>query len=245
VFADSLLDFSWADRSRRGWTTAVSFALEAIVIGGFLLLPLLYTQGLPQMQSMASLIAPAPPPAPLAAGHVRSAHEATSNMSSEGRVIAPRFMPREILQIDETSAPPSPDITGTGVLGGTGNSRLLTGVLSSLGNGPGVALPPPPAPAAHAPRVSRMMEGNLIYRVQPQYPMLARQARVQGMVVLRAVITGEGKIANLQVISGSPLLVQSAIEAVLQWRYRPYYLNNSPVEVETQVTVNFTLAGGS
>jgi protein TonB len=89
-----------------------------------------------------------------------------------------------------------------------------------------------------------MMEGNLIYRVQPQYPALARQARVQGAVILRAVITREGKIANLQVVSGHPLLVQSAMDAVLQWRYRPYYLNNEPVEVETQVTVNFTLSGG-
>jgi protein TonB len=89
-----------------------------------------------------------------------------------------------------------------------------------------------------------MMEGNLIYRVQPQYPQLARQARVQGVVVLRAVISREGKIENLQLVTGHPLLVQSAMEAVRQWRYRPYFLNNEPVEVETQVTVNFTLSGG-
>jgi protein TonB len=89
-----------------------------------------------------------------------------------------------------------------------------------------------------------MMEGNLIYRVQPQYPALARQARVQGIVVLHATISREGRIENLQVVSGPPLLVKSAIDAVLQWRYRPYYLNNEPVEVETQVTVNFTLSGG-
>jgi protein TonB len=89
-----------------------------------------------------------------------------------------------------------------------------------------------------------MMEGNLIYRVQPQYPALARQARVQGIVVLRAMISREGKIENLQVISGHPLLVQSAMDAVRQWRYRPYFLNNEPVGVETQVTVNFTLSGG-
>ena len=89
-----------------------------------------------------------------------------------------------------------------------------------------------------------MMEGNLIYRIQPQYPPLARQARVQGIVVLRATISRDGKIENLQIISGHPLLVKSAMDAVLQWRYRPYYLSNEPVEVETQVTVNFTLAGG-
>jgi protein TonB len=89
-----------------------------------------------------------------------------------------------------------------------------------------------------------MMEGNLMHRVQPEYPTLARQARIQGIVVLRALITRDGKIANVQVVSGHPLLVQSAIDAVRQWTYRPYQLNNEPVEVETQVTVKFALSGG-
>jgi len=88
------------------------------------------------------------------------------------------------------------------------------------------------------------MEGNLIRRVQPEYPALAKQARIQGTVVLRAVIDREGIIQDLQVMSGRPLLVQAAINAVRQWRYRPYYLNDQAVEVETQVTVNFTLSGG-
>jgi len=89
-----------------------------------------------------------------------------------------------------------------------------------------------------------MMEGNLIYRVQPVYPLLARQARIQGTVLLRAVISREGTIENLQVVSGHPMLVQSAIDAVRHWRYRPYFLNDQAVEVETEITVNFVLSGG-
>ena len=89
-----------------------------------------------------------------------------------------------------------------------------------------------------------MMEGNLIRRVQPEYPALAKQARIQGTVVLRAVIDREGKIQDLQVVTGHPLLVHAALNAVRQWRYKPYYLNDQPVEVETQVTVNFSLSGG-
>jgi periplasmic protein TonB len=89
-----------------------------------------------------------------------------------------------------------------------------------------------------------MMEGNLAYRVQPVYPPLARQARIQGSVVLRAVIDRDGKIKNLQVVGGHPLLVQAAMDAVRQWRYRPYILNELPIEVETQITVNFSLGGG-
>ena len=88
------------------------------------------------------------------------------------------------------------------------------------------------------------MEGNLILRVQPLYPPLARQARIQGQVILRAVISRSGAIENLQVLTGHPMLVQSAIDAVKQWRYRPYSLNGEAVEVETQVTVNFVLSGG-
>jgi protein TonB len=89
-----------------------------------------------------------------------------------------------------------------------------------------------------------MMEGNLIRRVQPEYPALAKQAHIQGTVVLRAVIDREGIIQDLQVISGHPLLVPAAINAVRQWRYHPFYLNDQPVEVETRVTVNFSLSGG-
>jgi protein TonB len=89
-----------------------------------------------------------------------------------------------------------------------------------------------------------MMEGNLIYKVQPIYPPLARAARIQGPVHLRAIISRTGAIENLQAIDGHPMLVGAALDAVRQWRYRPYILNGDPVEVETQVTVNFSLSGG-
>ena len=242
MFADSLLNDSWADRSRRGWTTLISFALETTAIGGLLLLPLLYTQGLPQLQLISALVAPTPPPpAPPVA---RNSHTSTSNVSSDGHVIAPRVVPTEILNVEENTPPPPVDAGGLNVIGGTGNPMARNGVLDSIGPALNSIMPPAPKPSPYRPRVSRMMEGNLIYRVQPQYPALARQARVQGVVVLRAVISRDGRIENLQVISGHPLLVKSAEDAVQQWRYRPYYLNNEPVEVETQVTVNFTLSGG-
>jgi protein TonB len=73
---------------------------------------------------------------------------------------------------------------------------------------------------------------------------LARQARIQGSVVLQAEIGKDGSIQNLHLISGHPMLAPSAIEAVKQWRYKPYILNREPVEVETTITVNFMLAGG-
>ena len=108
-------------------------------------------------------------------------------------------------------------------------------------NGREIPLPPPPVENKKKPRVSRMMEGNLIFQVPPEYPPLARQVRVQGDVVLRAIISRTGTIEHLQVVSGHPMLAEAAIRAVRQWRYRPYVLNDEPVEVETQITVKFSL----
>lgn len=92
-------------------------------------------------------------------------------------------------------------------------------------------------------RVSNgVMIGLLISRVNPEYPPLARQARIQGKVLLKALISKNGDVENLELISGHPMLAPSAMEAVKQWKYRPYLLNGEPVEVETQVQVNFTLS---
>jgi protein TonB len=86
-----------------------------------------------------------------------------------------------------------------------------------------------------------MLEGSLIRKVQPVYPPLAKTARIQGPVVLFAVISRAGTIDNLRVLSGHPMLVPAALDAVKQWQYRPYILNHEPIEVETQITVNFVL----
>lgn len=88
-----------------------------------------------------------------------------------------------------------------------------------------------------------MSEGDLVRKILPAYPPLARTARIEGQVVLQAVISKQGAIENLRVLSGHPMLVPAAIEAVRQWRYRPYVLNSEPVEVETQIIVNFSLVG--
>jgi protein TonB len=94
-------------------------------------------------------------------------------------------------------------------------------------------------------RVSQgVSAGLLVRKVNPNYPPLARQARIQGQVLLQAEISKDGSIQNLRLISGHPMLAPAAIEAVKQWKYKPYLLNGEPVEVETQVQVNFTLSGG-
>src|SRR5271167_249171 len=91
---------------------------------------------------------------------------------------------------------------------------------------------------------SDISQGLLIYKVQPTYPPLARQARVQGTVVLQAVIDKDGSIKDLTVTSGHPMLVQAALDAVKQWRYKPYYVNGEPALVGTTINVNFQLSNG-
>jgi protein TonB len=117
------------------------------------------------------------------------------------------------------------------------------GVERSIGNSIAPLIPTRPVPTKPL-VVSHWAEGNIIYRVQPAYPPIARQARIQGTVELRAIISKAGTIENLIVVSGHPMLVKSALDAVKQWRYRPYLLNNDPIEVETNITVNFLLSGG-
>ena len=94
-------------------------------------------------------------------------------------------------------------------------------------------------------RVSQgVSTGLLVTRMAPQYPEDARQARIQGSVVLQALIDKDGNVADLTLVSGHPMLAPAAIEAVKQWKYKPYLLNGQPVKVETQIVVNFYLSGG-
>jgi protein TonB len=92
------------------------------------------------------------------------------------------------------------------------------------------------------PRTSVMMEGNLIHKVEPQYPVIARQLHIEGSVMVKAIISRDGVITHAEAESGQALLAQAALAAVRQWRYRPYYLNHEPIEVETEITMNFVLA---
>jgi protein TonB len=242
MFADSTLETSWAEHTRRSWTTLTSFALQVVVTAILLLIPLIRPIALPFLKPLATtvMLAPPPGPPPTAQSHAIE-HPAESNLA-QGVLIMPRTIPTHIRDIHEESGPPQVALSGSYVFGSTGEGSP-EGILHSLGK-PSSALPvPPPLAVAHPPRVSHMMEGNLIRRVQPTYPPLARSARIQGQVVLAAIIGKEGSIEKLRVLAGHPMPVHAAVEAVSQWRYRPYILNSEPVEVETQITLNFSLSG--
>jgi protein TonB len=244
MFADSILETSWTERTHRSWTTLTSFGLQVVVISLLLLLPLLKTVGLPSARVLATPVSlSAPPPV----GPIVRRQNTTTVMQSniaDDVLIAPPSIPRHIEIIDETTLPPQVSYNNVpGVEGGTGNGTG-NGVWRFLGDTVHPAVPlPPPATNIRTFRTSKMLEGSLIRRVQPTYPPLARNARVEGSVVLAALISKAGTMENLRLISGHPMLAPAAIEAVSQWRYRPYILNSEPIEVETQITVNFVLGG--
>jgi len=243
MFADSLLETSWDQRTRRSWITFTSFGLQSVVIGLLLVIPLLTTVGLPSgriLQPPTSLGAPPPPAHPIERSHRTTV--AQSNLA-DNVLITPPSIPPKVAIVNEVEPPPQVSYnTGPGVEGSTGDGGD-GGVLNGLGIARTTVPLPPPTPAIHTFRTSSILEGSLIRRVQPVYPPLARSVRVQGAVVLAALIGKEGAIEDLRLISGHPMLVPAAIAAVSQWRYKPYILNGEAIEVETQITVNFILSG--
>ncbi|MGC1788215.1 MAG: energy transducer TonB [Terriglobales bacterium] len=246
MFEDSLIESGGKLKTKRGRTSAVAFLLEVMIIGVMVLIPLIFTEALPKGQMMFLLVAPPPPPPPPppAAAPVHVVKQIQSDIIN-GELRTPTKIPKKVLEnLKEDEAPPQMAVTGVvgGVPGGIPGGSM-GGVIGSVLSSTPVAVPKIATPTRV--RVSSgVSTGLLIRKVPPAYPPLARQARIQGVVILQAQISKEGNIQNLQLISGHPMLAPAAIEAVKQWKYKPYLLNGEPVEVDTQVQVNFTLAGG-
>ena len=169
-----------------------------------------------------------------------------------GKLMAPKQIPKEIAMIKEEELPPAAGVPGVvgGVPGGVPGGApggVIGGIIGSVPS----AAPPPPPPVKEAPKPvtpqairvgGNVQAAKLIRQPKPVYPPLAKQARIQGTVRFNAVIGKDGTIQNLTLVSGHPLLVPSATEAVKQWVYQPTLLNGEPVEVVTQIDVNFTLS---
>jgi protein TonB len=228
-------------------TIPIAYILEVILVGVMVLVPLIYTEALPKAQLMTFLVAPPPPPPPPPPPAAAPPVRVQRRVTAEDIMRAPTVIPKTIAQIKDE---PEPVQTGpaVGVVGGVPGGMpggTPGGVLGSIITG-AAAAPPPPPPQATTPRRVRVGgqvdAAKLIFGPRPEYPPLAKMARIQGKVVLEAIISRDGTIQDLKVVSGHPLLVKSALEAVQRWRYQPTLLNGEPVEVITEVEVNFTLA---
>jgi protein TonB len=238
---DDTLNSSWDERSRRRLTTLTSFGLQALALGMLLVLPLLRPIGLPLLRRLSTPVSLGQPLGEAPVVRARTgANTAPRNNSLDLTLRMPTRIPSSIPAAGD-EGPPQVGASGPYIPGAGPGSP--DGMLNSLRTTTGPIMPAVPRPVAPPVRISHMSEGDLVHKVLPTYPPLARTARIQGQVVLQALISKEGVIENLRVLTGHPMLVPAAREAVLQWRYRPYVLNNEPVEVETQITVNFSLGG--
>ena len=231
-------------KTHKSWTVLVSFGGQMLVVVILILIPLIWTDVLPKASLTTFLTAPPPPPA----APVKIVKVAPRQFDA-GKLIAPKEIPKQIAQITEEDLPPSASSGGVvgGVPGGVPGGAP-GGVIGGIIGGIPSAAPPPAVKEVKSATPQRVRVGgnvqaaNLIKKVTPTYPPLAKQARISGQVRFTAIIGKDGTIQNLQLVSGHPLLVAAAQEAVKQWIYKPTLLNNEPVEVITQIDVNFTLS---
>lgn len=221
------------------WSVAVSAIIQVAILGVLVLIPLIYTQALPKAMLSTLLVAPPPPPPP-PPPPVKVETKPVARLLQAGKLTQPRAIPKDVAVFKEAELPPdvpSASSNQSGVFGGI-PGQGMTGGMSPA--------PPPPKPATPA-RIKQggsVTAASIITQTKPTYPPLARQARIQGVVALHAIIDKEGRVSQLEVISGHPLLVQSALDAVKQWRYKPTQLNGEPVEVDTTIQVTFTMGPG-
>ncbi len=250
MFEDSLSIGEMKGTSRSA--VIISTLVQCLSVGVLLLIPVLNYYELPATEFVSFLTAPPPPPPPPPPPAAVVKVKAVPREFDTGALTQPVAIPDKVAIIEEDLAPPSAGIAG--VVGGVPGGSIggaVGGVLGSIiSSAPTAAPPPPPPPPVKkkAPPKRIRVGGNvakarLVRQVRPQYPPLARQARIQGTVKLSAVISKDGSIQKLEVMSGHPLLVPSALAAVKQWRYRPTLLNGEAVEVLTNIDVNFTLSG--
>jgi periplasmic protein TonB len=236
MFEDATFESMGTIHTRsRNWMIA-TFGLNGSILAMLVAIPFIYPSALPQMFCSIPMEAPAPVEETRPMAHQALAPASHTTEIIDGRVQAPPMIPTH------TWIPSAREEPG-------GGNLMNLGPIASL---PGIGCDPFNCGAAHAdvrqvvqakPKSisSGVMEGLLINRVLPTYPVAAREMRVAGRVQLQATISREGTIENLRVVDGPALLRQSAYDAVKQWRYRPYLLNGDPVEVETTVNVDFTL----
>jgi protein TonB len=225
---------STREHSARPWTAAASFTAQAGIVAALLILPLLHPQNLSEALFPRRVFVPA------RVGYIQTATPPNTHPTPGSLHLRPIIVNNSIFVFHRQIEAAVNEVAQAPSIGDVLPSGTESGVQHSILN-EFTRVMPRAAATVHPLRVSVMMEGNLFHKVEPLYPSLARQAGIQGSVVIRAFISRSGAIERAELVSGHPLLSRAALDAVRQWQYRPYYLNGEPVEVETQITVNFVL----
>jgi protein TonB len=236
MFEDSLMESGNRIKRKNKFWSFVAFLLNAAALLALVVWPLLHPEALPRQMMASLMVAPSPPPALPPAAAAPRVQAKVEMLSTELRQRS--RISTTIKQVNEAVMPPSMSAPNLEDL-----SNGIPGGIGSIINDAGMR--PPTVVRPKAPNSlgvsSGVMAGNLLVKTLPQYPAIARAARIQGTVILQAIISKSGSIENLRVIGGPHMLQQAAMDAVRSWRYKPYLLNGEPVEVETTINVVFNL----
>jgi protein TonB len=247
MFSELVESVAVKKTTNTSWGMLISATVQSACLIALILVPLIYTQALPKALLVSLLVSP-PAPRPTPASPQTAALKETrrpARLLNHGQVYEPRAIPPHAKIFVEPELPPETPASA-GTADGDGDIDLLHGFTDDSAQ---VTPAPPAVQALQRIQPQRIQQGGtiqaarIINQPQPVYPVLAVQARIQGNVVLHAIIDREGSVSELQVISGDPRLVEAALDAVRQWRYQPTLLNGTSVEVETTITVSFVLGG--
>ena len=236
MFEDSLMESGGRIKTNQKWTGLISTLVQLGLVGFLVLLPLIFTEALPKGQLTTWLVAPPPPPPPPPPAAPQIQHVQKVSEIVDGALRTPSKIPKKVQMIEHEEAPQQNSGVVGGVVGGVpggSSGGVIGGIIGS-------AAPPPKVAAPQKLRVSSgVVEGLKLNAPNPTYPQMARIAHIQGDVILQATISKGGIVENLRAVQGHPILIQAAMDAVKQWKYKPYILNGEPVEVETTIKVQF------
>lgn len=246
--SDALLENHHLDISTRSKVLdlCVVILLHVALIGGPILAGLYFTDTLNLKAYYATLlVAPPPPPPPPPAPAIAQVRAVPPHrvFMQQGKLVAPTYVPKQVAEIKEAPADPAFDGVVGGVPGGVPGGQMggvLGGIISAAKSN---VAPPPPGPVSKAPiRVGgKVKSPRPLFTPSPLYPVIAKQTRVEGAVQIDAILDTDGSVIEMKVVSGHPLLIQAALDAVRTWKYEPSYLNGQPIAVELIVTVTFVL----
>lgn len=241
--------------AKRVWTTCLGVTGQALVVTFMILAPMIWPEVLPQAKAIVQVVGPvsipkALPPAGTTRVQPRAPESGSRPLLPWKPPTQPSFVPKGVAEITDepafafapfgsiaSDASNTPPGNGPGVPGGTGTAQVI---------------PPPPPPEKPAPskapepparivQTSQLDQAQILRRVEPVYPEIAIRMRVAGTVQLRGIIGTDGRIRELKVLGGHPLLVKAAVDAVSQWIYKPTRLSGQPVEVDAPILVTFHL----
>lgn len=225
-------------RPRNPWAAIGSLVFLSVLLMALVVIPLFHTDPLPVRQTLTMLYLQPPAAAVGSPTKFQAPKPVSTYTPTSTGITAPVHKTQEAPPPVDTTAGVVEGVPG-GVVGGVSSEKL-----NSAPSVPVLAKSPVPTPVKRMRIASRIAEANLIHDVAPQYPPEAGRARIEGTVVLMAVIGADGSVKDVRVESGLPILAQAAMDAVKQWRYRPYLLDGEPVEVDSRITINFTLSRG-